>query len=88
MLNKRPFPQEHVEEVAPFFNVGTDLMGSLKIKSGNNIQRVYVVIFACLLIRAIHLETVCDAPATEFLKVLCYFCSIRNCLKYIVTHKV
>ncbi len=35
-----PLPQERVEEVAPFLNVGIDLMGPLNIKSGNNIQRV------------------------------------------------
>ncbi len=60
-------------------------MGPLIIKSGKNIRRVFVVISACVVTRAIHLEIACDTSAFEFLKVLRCFCSIGNCLKHIVT---
>ncbi len=80
-----PLPLERVELVSLYLNIGIDYMGPINIKSHNSTAKVRVVIFVCLVIRAIHLKIALDTTAIEFLRTFMRFMSIRGCPKFIIT---
>ncbi len=80
-----PLPLERVAEASPFLNIGIDYMGPIKIRSGDSVQKVHVVIFACLVTRAIHLEIARDTSAAEFLITFMRFSGIRGTPKFVIT---
>ncbi len=80
-----PLPLERVEQASPFLNIGIDFTGPVNIKTGNSVQKVYVVIYACLVTRAIHLEIARDTTAAEFLRTFIRFSSIQECSKFMIT---
>ncbi|XP_074654812.1 uncharacterized protein LOC141908608 [Tubulanus polymorphus] len=62
-------PAERVVDASPFTHVGCDYAGPLYVKTGKNItSKSYILIFACMTIRAVHLELLEDMTADEFLK--------------------
>ena len=71
-----PWPKERVAQSFPFEYTGLDYLGPLYIKvySGESNQpttkKVWVCLFTCLAIRAIHLELIDDLSAQEFLLCL------------------
>ncbi len=80
-----PLPLERVEQASPFLNVGIDYLGPVNIKAEASVQRVYIVIFACLVTRAVHLEISRDTSAIEFLRTFIRFVSVRGSPKFVVT---
>lgn len=79
-------PLQRVQEASPFLNVGIDYIGPLYISNNTSThQRIYIVIFVCLVTRAIHLELARDTTAIEFLRTLIRFVSIRGSPKFILT---
>jgi hypothetical protein len=59
-----PLPTIRVSPSAPFTYVGLDYLGPLYIK---NNQKVWVCLYTCLVVRAIHLELLPDLSARQFL---------------------
>jgi len=79
------WPKERVNKALPFEYTGLDHFGPLYIKqyshapdqkSAQVIKKVWVCLFTCLVVRAIHLEIVEDMSADQFLLCLCRFVAI------------
>ncbi|XP_060582451.1 uncharacterized protein LOC132738860 [Ruditapes philippinarum] len=73
-----PLPPSRVQEALPFSRVGLDYFGPLSIKTKDGPKKVWVCLFTCLLIRAIHLELVQDMSTEEFLLGFKRFISQRG----------
>ncbi|KAL3092962.1 hypothetical protein niasHS_004989 [Heterodera schachtii] len=68
-------PRERVAMIRPFEKTGVDYFGPLTIKGG---VKVYIALYTCLVIRAVHLEVADDCTATEFLRTFRRFSSRRG----------
>ena len=75
-----PWPKERVNEALPFEYTGLDYFGPLYVKQYPHTsdqkttpckdKKVWVCLFTCLVVRAIHLEIVEDMSADQFLLCL------------------
>ena len=82
-----PLPQELVARSLPFEFTGLDYFGPLYIKQFKQMldkvpktvsKKVWVCLFTCLTIQAIHLEVVEDMSADEFILCLHRFMARRE----------
>ena len=89
-----PWPRERVAQSFPFEYTGLDYFGPLYIKhfspeseQSNQFatKKVWVCLFTCLAIRAIHLELIEDMSAEEFLFCLRRFIARRGTPKEIIS---
>lgn len=64
-----------VNFVKPFENVGVDFTGHFNVKLGTEYSKMYLVIFTCLSIRAVHLELVPNMSTASFLSAFLRFTS-------------
>ncbi|XP_018300724.1 uncharacterized protein [Mycetomoellerius zeteki] len=75
-------PIARVREAIPFFNTGVDFCGPFYIKERKFRNRtrikVYVCIFVCMSIKAVHLEVVTDLSSDGFLAALRRFAARRG----------
>ncbi len=71
-------PPERVTITAPFQNTGIDFFGPLFIKRGKELVKVWVCLFTCLVVRAVHLELVEDMTTESFLMCLRRFIARRG----------
>ena len=76
--NMPPWPQERMSKCDPFQFIGLDYLGPLYVKQGTELKKLWVCLFTCLTIRAIHLEWVLDLTANQFLNCLRRFVSRRG----------
>ena len=72
------WPISRVKESAPFSFTGLDYIGPLYIKQGTQLSKVWICLFTCMAVRAIHLELVADLSAKEFFLCLKRFISRRG----------
>ncbi len=63
-----PLSLERVEQASPFFKVGIDYLGPVNIRAEASVQRVYIVIFACLVTRAVYLPILYLKKHEKFLR--------------------
>ena len=61
-----------------FTNTGLDHFGPLYIRQGKDQVKLWVCLFACITVLAIHLELVEDMTAEQFLSALCRFITRRG----------
>ena len=61
-----------------FSNVGIDCFGPFQVKRGRSYEKRYGCLFACLVIRAIHIEKLHSLDADAFLNALIRFISRRG----------
>ena len=73
-----PFPKDRVQRVRPFSSIGLDYLGPLNIKLDGRQHKIWVCLFTCLTIRAVHLEIAMDLSAKEFLNCLRRFIARRG----------
>ena len=74
-----PWPKNKLTQSAPFKHTGLDYFGPLYVKSQNREKKkVWVCLFTCVVVRAVHLEIVDDLTAEEFLLVLRRFIARRG----------
>ena len=87
-------PRERVAKSLPFEYTGLDYFGPLYIKNfaavtdqtdGDNSKKVWVCLFTCMTVRAIHLELVEDMSADEFLLGLHRLISRRGTPQLIIS---
>ncbi|XP_033363018.1 uncharacterized protein LOC117241148 [Bombus vosnesenskii] len=75
-------PEARVTESRPFTNVGLDYCGPFHIKEKRDRNRrqikVYVAIFVCLAIKAVHIELVDDLTSEVFIAALRRFIARRG----------
>ena len=81
-----PWPTSKVLRALPFQNTGLDYFGPLYIKQSHTKERkkIWVCLFTCVVVRAIHLEIVGDLSAEEFLQALRRFIARRGAPKEII----
>lgn len=73
-----PLPKDRVTETDPFTVVGIDFAGPLFVRTARKFTKVYLVLFTCAVIRAIHLELIDDQTAPSFLNAFRRFVSRRG----------
>ena len=78
-------PSERVNRSPPFTYTGVDYFGPLYCTDRPGEGKVWVVLFTCLAIRAIHLELAMDLTADQFLQVLRRFISRRGTPKELLS---
>ncbi|XP_076650259.1 uncharacterized protein LOC143357625 [Halictus rubicundus] len=75
-------PKARVNEDRPFSNVGIDYCGPFYIKEkkfrNRNRVKVYVAVFVCLAVKAVHMELVSDMTTEGFLAALRRFIARRG----------
>ena len=54
----------------PFYMCGVDFIGPFHVCDSGNIKKIYIIIFSCLVSRAIHLALVADRTTETFLRAL------------------
>ena len=79
-----PLPMKRVNPSPPFTYTGLDYLGPLYIKAQAGVSKVWVCLFTCLVVRAIHLELVYDLSAKHFLMCLRRFTARRGVPKEII----
>lgn len=62
-----PLPRKRVNESSPFTYTGVDYFGPIYVKTDGVTKKVWVCLFTCLVVRAIHLELMQDMSTEEFL---------------------
>ena len=94
MSRMPPWPKERVNEALPFEHTGLDYFGPLYVKqyphasdqkTTPEIRKVWVCLFTCLVVRAIHLEIVEDMSADQFLLCLRRFIARRGTPRQIIS---
>ena len=78
-----PLPPERVAVGAPFRHTGVDVFGPIKVKIvGRSFHKVWVALFTCMAVRAVHLEVLRDMSASSFINALMRFRARRPGAKF------
>ena len=87
MPQMAPYPPSRVEESSPFTYTGLDYLGPLYVKENSEsvTRKVWVCLFTCLAVRAVHLELINDMSAEQFLLCLRRFIARRGKPKEIIS---
>ena len=73
-----PWPKNKLTRSIPFQHTGLDDFGPLYVKAKNQEKKkVWVCLFTCVVVRAVHMEIVDDLTAEEFLMALRRFIATR-----------
>uniref|UniRef100_A0A5S6QKN7 Integrase catalytic domain-containing protein n=1 Tax=Trichuris muris TaxID=70415 RepID=A0A5S6QKN7_TRIMR len=73
-----PLPEDRITQAYPFERTGLDFAGPLYVKRGRSVKKVYICLFTCMTIRAIHLELVTDMSTGQFLLAFRRFVAHRG----------
>ncbi len=73
-----PWPSKRITSSPPFSYTGLDYLGPLYVKNNGVISKVWICLFTCLAVRAIHLELVESLSAADFLHAIRRFISRRG----------
>uniref|UniRef100_L7LXX7 Putative tick transposon n=1 Tax=Rhipicephalus pulchellus TaxID=72859 RepID=L7LXX7_RHIPC len=73
-----PLPCDRVRNSRPFEITGVDFAGPMFVKDHGGAKKVYIVLFSCAVVRAIHIEYVLDLTANSFLMAFKRFCARRG----------
>ena len=82
-----PLPKFRVAEDPPFMYTGVDFAGPLFIRTGNLAadSKVWICLYTCCVVRAIHLDIVPDLTTSAFIRSLKRFSARRGLPKRIVS---
>ena len=71
-------PKHRVNLVKPFMHCGIDYTGEIKMreKKGDKFTRMYILIFTCLCIRAVHIELVPDMDTKSLVLAIIRFTNL------------
>ena len=78
-------PGHRVNFVRPFEHTGVDFTGHLWVQdpSAESTSKMYILIFTCLNVRAIHVELVSNMSTRQFLLAFLRFCNLYGCPLYL-----
>ena len=65
-----PWPRERVSRSTPFQYVGLDYIEPIRVKEHGSLVKMWICLFTCLAVRAVHLELVTGLSAQQFLECL------------------
>ena len=69
-------PEHRVDWIKPYKHTGLDYTGHIYVhQNGKNVE-IYLVLFTCLSIRAIHIELLPDIAANKFVLALVQFTNL------------
>ena len=71
-------PEDRMSDVPPFTYCAVDFFGPFSIKEGRKEIKRYSVLFTCLAMRAVHIETTVWLTTDSFINALRRFISIRG----------
>jgi len=71
-------PQERLELVTPFTNVGVDCFGHFNVKERRTELKQWGVLFTCLHSRAVHIEIIDDPMTDAFIGALRCFMALKG----------
>ena len=71
-------PDRLDDSVPPFTHIGVDYFGPFYVKEGRKELKRYGVLFTCLVVRAVHVETAKCLDTDSFINALRRFLSIRG----------
>ena len=72
------FPAERVRKAKPFSYSGVDYFGPLYVRDHDDIVKVWISLFTCMSVRAVHMEVARDMTAEQFLHCFRRFTSRRG----------
>ena len=73
-----PLPTFRVEEAPPFSFTGVDFAGPLYVRSNGEVRKVWICLYTCCVVRAIHLDLVPDLSTRAFLRSFRRFTARRG----------
>ncbi len=78
-----PLPASRLQEAAPFARVGLDFAGPSLVTHNPNVEtdedvKVWIVLFVCMLTRAVHVEVVSDMTTEAFIRAFRRFAARRG----------
>ena len=73
-----PLPKFRVREEPPFTYTGVDFARPLFVKSGSNENKVWLCLYTCCIIRAVHLDIVPDLTTESFIRSFKRFSARRG----------
>ena len=77
-------PKHHMNLVKPFEHVGVDYTGHFWVKNANGqSSKMFILIFTCLNIRAVHFELLPDMTTQNFLLAFQRFCNMYSIPQYL-----
>ena len=77
------FVADKVNLVRPYYHTGIDFTGHLFVTFGDLRVKVYMLVFTCLSVRAVHIELLPDMSANSVLFAIIRFCNI-----YCIPHSI
>ena len=85
-VNSPSLPDIRVTGSQPFQVTGIDYAGPLYVRNANKeVRKVYICLFTCTAIRAVHLKLVEDQTASAFLRAFKRFASRRGIPECIIS---
>jgi len=80
-------PAVRLIDIAPFMHTGVDCFGPMYVAQSTHTpaQKVYGVLFTCLVTRAIHVELARNLSGNEFLLCLDRFSSLRRVPGFLIS---
>ena len=77
-------PKHRVNSIKPYMHTGVDFTGHLFVKNefGEN-SKMYLLIFTCLNVRAVHIELVPDMSAQSFVLAFLRFVNLYGVPSYL-----
>ena len=76
-------PKHRVNLIRPFLHTGVDFTGHLWVRSGQEDRKVYLLVFTCLSVRAVHVEVLEDMSVRSFVLALIRFSNQFGIPEYI-----
>lgn len=74
-----PFPHERISNWQCLFSsVGIDYYGSIEMTVGRTRHKRWIILFTCLVVRAVHLEVAYDSSASSCLMAIRWFICRRG----------
>ena len=67
----------------PFQHTGIDYTGHIRVQENRKSRKMYLLIFTCMNVQAIHIELVLDMSIRAFIQALIRFCNIHGASTHI-----
>lgn len=69
------YHKDKVNFIKPFDNTGVDFTGHVYVKFGEKFVKMYLVVYTCLSVRAVHIDLIPSMNCSDFLASFVRFCN-------------